>query len=343
MKLSQIASETNSTIEQGDPESEITGVAGLDDARPGEISFLANPRYSPKVKSTKASAVILDEKEVNEREDLAVLRAADPTLAYARATSLFAPEESQPRDFRHPSAVVDDSAVIGTNVEINANVVVGKNCRIEDRVRLHPNSTIYEGVSIGAGSVIHSGVALRENTSIGQNCIIHNNCVIGSDGFGYAKTEERRWFKIPQTGKVVIEDDVEIGAGTCVDRPVFGETRLERGAKVDNLVQIGHSCVIGEDSLICAQCGLAGSSHVGKRVILAGQVGIAGHLTIGDDAVLTAKSAVSSDVESGKVISGIPGFENREWLRASAAYRRLGDLARTVRKLEREIREKHDR
>jgi UDP-3-O-[3-hydroxymyristoyl] glucosamine N-acyltransferase len=178
---------------------------------------------------------------------------------------------------------------------------------------------------------------IRENCEIGANCIVHNNCVIGSDGFGYAKDEEKRWLKIPQTGKVVIEDDVEIGAGTCIDCASVGETRIKRGSKIDNLVQIGHSCTIEEDALICAQTGLAGSSIIGKRVILAGQVGIAGHLRVGDDAVITAKSATSHDVENGKIISGIPAFDNRDWLRSIAAFRRLGELARTIRALEKKI------
>ncbi|MDQ3907356.1 MAG: UDP-3-O-(3-hydroxymyristoyl)glucosamine N-acyltransferase, partial [Acidobacteriota bacterium] len=167
---------------------------------------------------------------------------------------------------------------------------------------------------------------------------IHNNAVVGSDGFGYAKDEEGRWLKIPQTGRVVVEDDVEIGAGATIDRASVGETRIRRGAKIDNLVQIGHSCTVGEDALLCAQVGLAGSSHVGRRVILAGQAGVAGHLTIGDDAVITAKSATSHNVPAGKVLSGIPAFDNREWLRATAAFRRLGDLARTVRHLEEKVK-----
>ena len=201
-------------------------------------------------------------------------------------------------------------------------------------MRIHPNVTVYDEVHIGEGSVIHSGVALREGTVVGARVRIHNNSVIGSDGFGYAKDEEGRWLKIPQTGRVVVEDDVEIGAGTTIDCASVGETRIARGAKIDNLVQVGHSCTIGEDALICAQVGLAGSSRVGRRVILAGQVGVAGHLEIGDDVVLTAKSATSHNVPAGKVLSGIPAFDNREWLRSTAAFRRLGEMQRTIRTLE---------
>ena len=198
---------------------------------------------------------------------------------------------------------------------------------------MFPNVTIYSGVSIGRNSTIHSGASIRENCEIGENCIIHNNTTIGSDGFGYAKDEDKRWLKIPQVGRVVLEDDVEIGANSAIDCASVGETRIRRGAKIDNLVQIGHSCTVDEDTLICSQTGLAGSSVIGKRVILAGQVGIAGHLKVGDDAVLTAKSATSHDVEPGKIISGIPGFDNKEWLRATAAYRKLGVMAQKLREL----------
>jgi UDP-3-O-[3-hydroxymyristoyl] glucosamine N-acyltransferase len=216
-------------------------------------------------------------------------------------------------------------------------VVIGPRCRVAAGVRLHPNVTLYEDVTIGRDSVVHSGAALRERSQIGERVIIHNNVVVGCDGFGYAKDEQKSWLKIPQTGRVVIGDDVEIGAGTTIDRASVGESRIGRGTKIDNLVQIGHSCTVGEDTLLCAQVGLAGSSHIGSRVILAGQAGVAGHLTIGDDVVLTAKSATSHDVPAGKVISGIPAFDNRDWLRSTAAFRRLGEMQRRLRELENRV------
>ena len=187
--------------------------------------------------------------------------------------------------------------------------------------------------------MIHAGAVIRERSQIGDRVIIHNNVVVGCDGFGYAKDEERHWLKIPQTGRVVIENDVEIGAGTTIDRASVGESRIGKGTKIDNLVQIGHSCTIGEDTLLCAQVGLAGSSHVGDRVVLAGQAGVAGHLKVGDDAVITAKSATSHDVPAGKVISGIPAFDNRDWLRSTAVFRRLGEMQRTVSELQRRLAE----
>jgi len=336
MKLAELAAQTSATIENGTPEIEIRSAAGLDIAGPGDITFLANPKYTPQIAATKASAIFLNEGVEAGRDDIAILRAKDAYLAYTRALRLFYPERPVSPGV-HPSAVIDPTAEVSPEAEIGANVVISAGCKVASGVKLFPNVTIYDGVSIGEGSVLHSGVSVRENCEVGRRCIIHNNTTIGSDGFGYAKDEEKRWLKIPQVGRVVLEDDVEIGANTAIDCASVGETRIKRGAKIDNLVQIGHSCTVGEDALICSQTGLAGSSVIGKRVILAGQVGIAGHLKVGDDAVITAKSATSHDVEPGKIISGIPGFDNKEWLRSTAAYRRLGELARTIRELEKKV------
>lgn len=338
MKLYELAEKTFSVVAQGDANLEITSAAGLDLAKQNEITFLANPKYTPQMKETKAGAIFLNEKENCEREDLAVLRTKDPYLAYTRALRLFNPE-IKPAASIHKSAVIDETARIDDSAEIMANVVIGKNCEIGESVKIFPNATVYDGVKIGANSVIHSGVSIRENCEIGENCIIHNNTTIGSDGFGYAKDENRRWLKIPQIGRVVLEDNVEIGANTAIDCASVGETRIKSGAKIDNLVQIGHSCTVEEDTLICSQTGLAGSSVIGKRVILAGQVGIAGHLRVGDDVVITAKSATSHDVENGKIISGVPAFDNRDWLRSIAAFRRLGEMAKTLRDLTKRLTE----
>ena len=335
MKLFELALLTAARVEGVPPDIEITGAAGLDDAGPGQITFLANPRYTPRVNSTQASAIYLAEDALIDRE-MPVLRAENPYLAYTRALRLFHPETRQ-APFIHESAVVDPSAKIATDVWIGACAVIGPFSEIAEGVRIHPNVTIYENVTVGRNTVIHSGTVIRERSQLGERVMIHNNVVVGCDGFGYAKDEERRWLKIPQTGRVVIEDDVEIGAGTTIDRASVGESRIGRGTKIDNLVQIGHSCTVGEDTLLCAQVGLAGSSHIGNRVILAGQAGVAGHLTIGDDVVLTAKSATSHDVPAGKVISGIPAFDNRDWLRSIAAFRRLGEMQRAIRELEKRL------
>lgn len=337
MKLSELAVLTAASIADGFGDIEISGAAGLDDARAGDVSFLANPRYTPRVNSTQASAIYLSEDASIER-DIPVLRAKNPYLAYTRALRLFHPEPEFVSSI-HESAVIDPSAEVAADVWIGAGVVIGPSSRIASGVRLYPNVTIYEDVQIGRDSTIHSGTAIRERSQIGERVVIYNNVVVGCDGFGYAKDEQQSWLKIPQTGRVVIEDDVEIGAGTTIDRASVGESRIRRGTKIDNLVQVGHSCTVGEDSLLCAQVGLAGSSHIGSRVILAGQAGVAGHLTIGDDVVLTAKSATSHDVPAGKVISGIPAFDNREWLRSTAAFRRLGEMQRKIRELEKKIEE----
>lgn len=335
MKLSELATLTGAELEGDSGDTEITGAAGLDDAATGHVTFLANPRYTPKVNTTQASAIYLSETAPMERQ-MPILRAKDPYLAYTRALRLFHPEPRISAQI-HPSAVIDETATIADDVCIGACAVVGPSVRIGEGVRIYPNVTIYENVSIGNNSIIHSGAVIRERSQIGARAIIHNNVVVGCDGFGYAKDERRSWLKIPQTGRVVIEDDVEIGAGTTIDRASVGESRIGRGTKIDNLVQIGHSCTIGEDTLLCAQVGLAGSSHIGSRVILAGQAGVAGHLTIGDDVVLTAKSATSHDVPAGKVISGIPAFDNKDWLRSTAAFRRLGEMQRRLRELEKKL------
>lgn len=332
MKLSELAEQTSARIEQGSPDVEITSAAGLDIAGESDITFLANPKYTPQVNETRAGAIFLSESVPIERQDIAVLRVADAYVAYTQALRLFFPESAIVPAI-HPTAVIDPSATVAGDVEIHANVVVGPSCEIAEGVRIHPNAVIYKSVKIGRDSVIHSGVAIRENCEIGERCIIHNNSTIGSDGFGYARTADKKWLKIPQVGRVVLEDDVEIGANTAIDCASVGESRIKRGTKVDNLVQIGHSCTVGEDTLICSQTGLAGSSVIGDRVILAGQVGIAGHLTVGNDVVITAKSATSHDVPDGKMLSGIPAFDNRDWLRSTAAFRRLGELAQKLREL----------
>jgi UDP-3-O-[3-hydroxymyristoyl] glucosamine N-acyltransferase len=338
MKLTELATLTGARVEGSSPDLEIEGAAGLADAKPGQVTFLANPRYTLQVKSTEASAIYVGETVEVGRDNLIVLRARDPYLAYTRALRIFHPEPLITPTI-HSSAVIDATASIAKDVWIGACSVVGPGVVVGSGVRIYPNVTIYEQVSIGKDSVVHSGAVIRERSQIGERVVIHNNVVVGCDGFGYAKDEERRWLKIPQTGRVVVEDDVEIGAGTTIDRASVGESRIRRGTKIDNLVQIGHSCTVGEDTLLCAQVGLAGSSHIGNRVVLAGQAGVAGHLKIGDDAVLTAKSATSHDVAAGKVISGIPAFENKDWLRSTAAFRRLGEIQRTIRELQRRLQE----
>lgn len=335
MKLADLAAKTDCVIDSGDPDLEISSTAGMDLAGDGDVTFLANPKYVSQLKETRASAIFLNSGIEMPRVDIAVLRTKDPYLAYTRAMRLFFPEP-EVRPFIHPTAVIDRTASLGDDVEIHANAVIGPGCNIESKVRIMANVTIYDNVRIGENSTIHSGVSIRSNSDIGRRCIVHNNTTIGSDGFGYARTEEKRWLKIPQTGRVILEDDVEIGANTAIDCASVGETRIKRGAKIDNLVQIGHSCSVDEDTLICAQTGLAGSSHIGKRVILAGQVGIAGHLKVGDDAVVTAQAAAAHDVPEGKMIGG-PGLDNMVWIRVVSVFKRLSEMLKVVRGLERRV------
>jgi len=336
MKLFELATETGADCAISEGEIEINAAAGLDEAQPGEVTFLSNPKYANKVASTRASAIYLSENAEIARGDIAVLRAKDPYLAFTRALVVFHPRPSFEPGI-DPAAVIELSAKSGEGTFIGARSVIGANVTIGDRVLIHPNVTIYEGVSIDDDCEIHSGVAVRANTVVGKRVIIHNNAVIGSDGFGFAKDEDKHWLKIPQVGRVVIEDDVEIGANTTIDRASTGETRIKRGAKIDNLVQIGHSCIVGEDALLCAQVGMAGSSRVGDRVILTGQVGIGGHITVGDDAILYPQSGVPNDVAPGATLVGTPAFEVGAFWRAVAVFKKLGEVPKRIRALEKRL------
>jgi UDP-3-O-[3-hydroxymyristoyl] glucosamine N-acyltransferase len=338
MKLSELAAQTDARCNSDDADIEIEGAAGLDQAELGQVTFLSNPRYVSRVSTTRASAIYLGNDVEIPRADLAILRAKDPYLAFTRALILFHPKACFEPGI-HPSAIIDPTARVASNVFIGAHAVIGKNVEIGERVQIHPNVTVYDNASIGEDSEIHSGVAIRENSILGRRVIVHNNACIGSDGFGFAKDEQRRWLKIPQTGRVVIEDDVEIGAGTTIDRASTGETRIKRGAKLDNLIQVGHSCIVGEDALLCAQVGMAGSSRVGDRVILTGQVGIGGHITVGDDAILYPQSGVPNDVAAGEVLVGTPAFEVSAFWRAMAVFKKLGEIPKRIRALEKRLDE----
>ena len=336
MNLFDLATQTGAECDISDGDIEITAAAGLDEAQAGNVTFLSNPKYTNKVASTRASAIYLSDGVEIARNDIAILRAKDPYLAFTRALVVFHPRPEFV-GYWDPTAVIDSSTKVPKEVFIDAHVAIGSNVVLGNRVRLHANVTIYDNVVIGDDTEIHSGVAIRDNSLIGQRVIIHNNAVIGSDGFGFAKDEDKHWLKIPQVGRVVIEDDVEIGANTTIDRASTGETRIKRGAKLDNLVQIGHSCIVGEDALLCAQVGMAGSSRVGDRVILTGQVGIGGHITVGDDAILYPQSGVPNDVAPGEILVGTPAFEVSAFWRAVAVFKKLGELPKRIRALEKRL------
>ncbi len=333
MELMEIAERLSCTLE-GDGKVIISGLATLEDALPGDLSFLTNPKYLPRVKFTKASAIIAgpDCPPI----DMPILRNANSYLTFAKAIELFYSRPPR-KPYIHPTAWISESAVLGDDVSIKAFAYIGDGVILGNRSSIGENTTILEGAEIGEDTLIHSGVVVRENVFIGKRCIIQDNAVIGSDGFGFAKQDDGTWYKIPQVGKVVIGDDVEIGACSTIDRAALGKTSILNGTKIDNLVHIGHGSQIGNHSLLCAQVGLAGSTKVGNKVILAGQVGAAGHLTIGDGVMAVAQSGIPSSVDAGKVISGSPAIDQRLWLKTSALFPRLPELHKAVRRLEKKV------
>jgi UDP-3-O-[3-hydroxymyristoyl] glucosamine N-acyltransferase len=309
---------------------EITAVAGIEEAGPGEITFVANPKYAASARTTQAAAVIVDEgfPEIS----VPTLRTGNPYLAFARAIELFyRPPQYAPGI--HPTAVIDPSARIGPNAHIGAYVVVDEGAEIGADAVLLPHVVIYRGAHIGRRFFAHAHAVVREHCRLGDNVVLQNGAVVGADGFGFAKDDSGNWHKIVQSGPAVLEDEVEVQANACVDRASIGETRIARGVKIDNLVQVGHGCDVGANTMVCAQAGLAGSSVIGRSVILAGQAGVAGHCTIGDGAIVTAQSGTHGDIEPGKIVSGSPAIDNKQWLRCTAVYNRLPDLAKTVRLL----------
>jgi UDP-3-O-[3-hydroxymyristoyl] glucosamine N-acyltransferase len=329
MKLSEIASTLGARLENGLPDTEITGVAGIETARPGQLSFVSNPRYAAAARITKASAVIVSEDFP--ALSTAMLRSKNPYMDFARALELF----YQPPHYApgiHSTAVVHPSAQIGPGAHIGPYVVVDEEVQIGGNAVLLAHVMIYRGVNVGDNFLAHSHAVVREFCRIGNNVVLQNGVVVGGDGFGFAKDDHGHWHKIVQSGPTVIEDDVEVQANACIDRASVGETRIARGAKIDNLVQVGHGSKVGEDSLLCAQAGLAGSTDVGKNVILAGQVGVAGHCKIGDGAVATAQSGIPNDVPAGAVVSGYPAIDNKLWLRCVAVFNRLPEIAKLLRK-----------
>jgi UDP-3-O-[3-hydroxymyristoyl] glucosamine N-acyltransferase len=328
MTISDIAAALGATL-HGDAGLEITGVAGLEHAGPGQLTFLANPKYAPKVKGTRAAAIIA----ASPMDDLPTLVSKNPYLDFARALALFY-QPPRPAPGIHPLASIADSAVIGEGAAIGPFAVVGDGVRIGRHAVLHPHVTIYQGAEIGDDFLAHSHSVVREFCIVGHRVTLQNGVVIGGDGFGFAKDSEGRHHKIVQSGLTVLEDDVEVQSLTSIDRATVGESRVKRGAKIDSLVQVGHACVVGEDNIICAQVGLAGSTILGNSVLLAGQVGVSGHLTIHDNAVVYAQSGVGHDVPAGTVISGSPAFDYREWRRSAMAFPKLGELVRQVRQLE---------
>ncbi len=335
MKLADLAARLGCGLE-GPGDLEITGIAGMDEASASELTFLSNPKYLPKLQTTRAAAIIIGpEVQVPGRP---VLRSDNPYLAFARALELFAPPPRAPAGI-HPTAVIAPDVKLGRRPSIGPYVVIEEGVVLGDDCVLKSFVVIYRGCKIGDRFFAHSHAVVRENVQIGNDVILQNNAVVGSDGFGFARQADGSYYKIVQAGIAAIEDRVEVQANACIDRATIGETRLRRGVKVDNLVQVGHGCDIGEDTLLCAQVGLAGTCKVGRNVVLTGQVGAAGHLTIGDNVIVTPQSGIPSDVEPNRTVSGSPAVEHDLWLKCSAIYSRLPEMFAAYRKV-REFLEK---
>ena len=341
LKLAEVAQKLGCRLE-GDPAVEITGVAGIEYAAAGQLTFLANRKYFPLLGTTRASAVLVEEGVALKRDSalspLAALRTPNPYLAFARAIELF----YQPPRYApgiHPTAVLAKNARIGEGAHIGPYCYVDEEAVIGRHAVLHSFVTIYRGAQIGDDFFAHSHVVVREQCRLGHRVILQNGVVIGADGFGYAKQADGTWYKMQQAGPAVLEDDVEVQANSCVDRATVGETRIGRGAKLDDLVVVGHASHVGQNTMLCGQVGLAGSTEVGNNCLLAGNVGTAGHLTIGDGATVTAKSGVPHDIPPKSTYSGYPAVENKLWLRTMAALNRLPELQRRVRELEGQVRE----
>lgn len=317
----------------GDSDAIVHGLGSLDTARPGEITFLANPKYADKVATTSATAVIIPPGADSFGKN--AIETDNPQLAFAKLLTMFYRSPAEPKGVM-PGAHVSPSAVLGSHITVYPGAYVGDGVQIGDRVTIHPGAVIYEGCSIGDDVTIHANVSIREGCRVGNRVSIHNGAVIGSDGFGYVP-EGRKHFKVPQVGIVVIEDDVEIGANATIDRAALEQTVIRRGTKIDNLVQIAHNCVIGEDCIIVAQVGIAGSTTLGNNVILGGQAGLAGHISICDNVMIGGQSGVSNSIREPGVYSGTPTMPHKEWLKSSMTLPRLPEMRKSIADLEKRL------
>ncbi|RRA49489.1 UDP-3-O-(3-hydroxymyristoyl)glucosamine N-acyltransferase [Acidipila sp. EB88] len=341
MKLEELATALGAALHPGEAHLEglpahlssleITGMAGLETASPSEVSFVANPRYTAAAHATRAAAVLVEPGFAP--LGVPTLRIKNPYLAFAKAVELFHQGPIYAPGI-HPTAVVDPSARLADTVHVGPYVVVGPGVQVGAHGVLLAHVVLYAGVKAGSHLLAHAHAIVREGSILGDHVTLGNGAIIGSDGFGFARDEAGAWYKIPQSGHVIIGDNVEIQANSCIDRASIGTTTIAAGAKIDNLVQVGHGSAIGERTLLCSQVGLAGSSHIGKNVILAGQVGVAGHLSVGDNAVATAQTGIPNDVAAGETVSGYPAMANRQWLRASAGFARLPEILRRLARLE---------
>jgi len=338
MKLRDLAGQLGCRLE-GDGDVDITRVAGIDQAQPGDITFVDNPRYVSHLASTNASAVIVAaDLAIPAGARFAAVRSKTPYVDFARAVTLFVPSSAPAKGIDRLSAIAPD-AQIGADVSIGPFVTIGPGASVGARTTIYPHVAIGAGASVGDDCLIRSQCSIRERAVIGHRVILHDGVVVGSEGFGFAKQADGTHLKIPQAAGVVIEDDVEIGANSTIDRPAVGETRIQAGAKIDNLVHVAHGVSVGRRVLLMAQVGISGSAVVEDDVILAGQVGVAGHLRIGKGAMATAQTGIPNSVDAGEYVSGSPAMPHKDWLKASAAYRQLPALRQRVAALERRLLE----
>jgi UDP-3-O-[3-hydroxymyristoyl] glucosamine N-acyltransferase len=316
---------------EGDARIEIQRVARIESAGPGDLTFLANPKYAGALATTRASAVIAGADIAG--APCAIVRSASPYLTFARAAQLLSPDR-QPEPGVHPLASIAAGAAVDASATVGAFAVVGAGARIGARTIVHPHVVIGADSEVGPDCVLHAHVSIRERCTVGARVILQNGAVVGSDGYGFAQRPDGSHEKIPQTAPVVIEDDVEIGANSTIDRPAVGETRIKAGTKIDNLVQIGHGVVLGRHVLLAAQVGIAGSTVVGDHVVFGGQVGVGGHLAIGDGVKAVGQSGITNSVEAGAFVSGYPAIANNEWRRSSAVFRKLPAMRKQIKALE---------
>jgi UDP-3-O-[3-hydroxymyristoyl] glucosamine N-acyltransferase len=330
--LKQLADFLGATV-RGDATCRVNGLAPLESAEADKITFLANPKYASKVADTRAGAVLMA--PGGESYGRNVIEVANPYLAFAKLLTLFYVQPHRPCGVM-PEACIGIGVSLGDDISIYPGAIVGDNVTLGDRCVVHPGAVIYAGVTIGDDTTIHANAAVRERCRVGNRCILQPGAVIGSDGFGYAP-DGSSYYPIPQIGIVVLEDDVEIGANTCIDRAALEITLIRRGTKIDNLVQVAHNCQIGEDCMIVSQVGISGSTKIGNHVTLAGQVGVAGHLTIGDNVIVGAQSGVPGSLPANAGYSGTPALPHKDWLKSMAVVANLPELRKTVASLEKRI------
>ncbi len=340
MKFSELIDHLGETATQNSlPElnPEITGVAPVDGEASCKLSFIEGEKFAKEIETTSASALIVPPQlqSVVAAKGIAWITTPEPRLLFAKAIAIFyQPYRLSPGI--HPTAVIDPSVELGENVAIGAHVVISAGVKLGNEVCVHPNVVIYPAATIGDHTTLHSNCTIHERTQIGKDCVIHSGAVIGAEGFGFVPTPQG-WYKMHQSGYTVLEDGVEVGCNTCVDRPAVGETRIGHNTKIDNLVQIGHGCTIGSNSAIAGQAGMAGGVKLGNNVIMAGQSGIANQSVIGDGAILAAKAGVHSNIAPGEVVSGAPAIPHKKFLKISAIYNRLPEMYQTLKEIKQHL------